>query len=89
MHQKGKLLEPYIWVSIAHAVPQVRVYDHLFIDEAPDGHRRKNFLDFMNTNSLKIVTGYVEPSLKIVAVDDKFQFQRLGGLFQCRCHTCR
>ena len=67
------------WVSIAHAVPaEVRVYDRLFIDEAPDSHKEKNFLDFMNSNSLKVVTGYVEPSLKTVAVDDKFQFQRLG-----------
>lgn len=76
---KRKVAGTLHWVSIAHAVPaEVRVYDRLFIDEAPDSHKEKNFLDFMNTNSLKIVTGYVEPSLKTVAVDDKFQFQRLG-----------
>ncbi|WP_026707969.1 glutamine--tRNA ligase/YqeY domain fusion protein [Flavobacterium frigidarium] len=76
---KRKVAGTLHWVSIAHAVPaEVRVYDRLFIDEAPDSHKEKNFLDFMNSNSLKIVTGYVEPSLKIVAVDDKFQFQRLG-----------
>ena len=76
---KRKVAGTLHWVSIAHAVPaEVRVYDRLFIDEAPDSHKEKNFLDFMNSNSLKIVTGYVEPSLKTVAVDDKFQFQRLG-----------
>lgn len=76
---KRKVAGTLHWVSITHAVPaEVRVYDRLFIDEAPDSHKEKNFLDFMNTNSLKIVTGYVEPSLKTVAVDDKFQFQRLG-----------
>lgn len=76
---KRKVAGTLHWVSIAHAVPaEVRVYDRLFIDEAPDSHKEKNFLDFMNTNSLQIVTGYVEPSLKTVAVDDKFQFQRLG-----------
>lgn len=76
---KRKVAGTLHWVSIAHAVPaEVRVYDRLFIDEAPDSHKEKNFLDFMNSNSLKVVTGYVEPSLKTVAVDDKFQFQRLG-----------
>ncbi|MBU2061431.1 MAG: glutamine--tRNA ligase/YqeY domain fusion protein, partial [Bacteroidetes bacterium] len=62
---KRKVAGTLHWVSIAHAVPaEVRVYDRLFIDEAPDSHKEKNFLDFINTNSLKIVTGYVEPSLK-------------------------
>ncbi len=67
------------WVSIAHAVAaEVRLYDRLFIDEAPDSHKEKNFLEFMNPNSLQISTGYVEPSLKTVQSGDKFQFQRLG-----------
>jgi glutaminyl-tRNA synthetase len=52
------------WVSISHAIPaEMRLYDRLFIDEAPDSHKEKNFLDFMNPNSLQIVTGFVEPSL--------------------------
>ena len=67
------------WVSIVHAVPaEIRVYDRLFIDEAPDSHKEKNFLDFMNQSSLEIVTGYVEPSLVTAKANDKFQFQRLG-----------
>jgi glutaminyl-tRNA synthetase len=67
------------WVSIAHAVEaEVRLYDRLFIDEAPDSHKEKDFLEFVNPNSLKIVTGYVEPSLKNAQIEDKFQFQRLG-----------
>ncbi|HLF50983.1 glutamine--tRNA ligase/YqeY domain fusion protein [Flavobacterium sp.] len=67
------------WVSIQHAVEaEVRLYDRLFIDEAPDSHKEKNFLDFMNANSLEIVKGYVEPSLKDSKSGDKFQFQRLG-----------
>jgi len=67
------------WVSILHAIEaEVRLYDRLFIDEAPDSHKEKNFLDFMNKTSLEIVKGFVEPSLADVKSNDKFQFQRLG-----------
>ncbi len=67
------------WVSISHAIEaEVRLYDRLFIDEAPDSHKEKNFLDFMNTTSLEVVKGFVEPSLADVKANDKFQFQRLG-----------
>ena len=67
------------WVSISHAIEaEVRLYDRLFIDESPDSHKEKNFLEFMNTHSLQIVKGYVEPSLKSAKYGDKFQFQRLG-----------
>ena len=67
------------WVSITQAIPaEVRLYDRLFVDEAPDSHKEKDFLEFVNPNSLQIVTGFVEPSLQDAAVEDKFQFQRLG-----------
>lgn len=67
------------WVSIQHAVQaEVRLYDRLFTDEAPDTHKERDFLEFVNPDSLKIVTGYVEPSLKTAKNEDKFQFQRLG-----------
>jgi len=67
------------WVSIKQAVEaEVRLYDRLFIDEAPDSHKEKDFLDFMNSHSLEIVKGFVEPSLSTAVSGDKFQFQRLG-----------
>ena len=67
------------WVSIKHAIEvEVRLYDRLFIDEAPDSYKDKNFLDFINPNSLKIIQGFVEPSLATAKPEDKFQFQRLG-----------
>ncbi len=67
------------WVSIAHAiVAEVRLYDRLFTDESPDTHKGKDFLEFVNPNSLQVVTGYLEPSLKDAKNEDKFQFQRLG-----------
>lgn len=67
------------WVSIAHAVKaEVRQYDRLFMDEAPDSHEDKDFMDFINPNSLQVKTAYVEPSLQDAKVGDRFQFQRLG-----------
>ncbi|HEX9981577.1 MAG TPA: glutamine--tRNA ligase/YqeY domain fusion protein [Flavobacterium sp.] len=67
------------WVSVQHAVKaEVRLYDRLFSDEAPDSHKEKDFLEFVNPESLKIATGFVEPSLKDAKPEDKFQFQRLG-----------
>ena len=67
------------WVSIKHAIEtEVRLYDRLFIDEAPDSHKEKNFLEFMNNNSLEIVKGFVEPSLADAKIGTHYQFQRLG-----------
>lgn len=67
------------WVSIKHAAPiEVREYDRLFMDEAPDSHEDKTFMDFINPNSLKAIKAYAEPSLKSAKIGDRFQFQRLG-----------
>ena len=43
----------------------------------------KDFIESLNPDSLKVVTGYVEPSLGASGViaakaDDKFQFERHG-----------
>jgi glutaminyl-tRNA synthetase len=57
----------------------VREYDRLFLDEAPDTHEDKNFMEFVNPDSLKIVSkAYLEPFLSQAEMSDKFQFQRLG-----------
>ncbi|WP_025742238.1 glutamine--tRNA ligase/YqeY domain fusion protein [Aquimarina pacifica] len=67
------------WVSIQHAIPaEVRIYDRLFNDESPDGHKDIDFSTFLNPSSLKVITGYVEPYLENAKVLDQFQFQRLG-----------
>lgn len=67
------------WVSVAHALPaEIRLYDRLFVDEAPDSHKERNFLDFVNPESLKISTGFVEPSLVDAQPEARFQFQRIG-----------
>ncbi|MGK0323970.1 MAG: glutaminyl-tRNA synthetase [Psychroserpens sp.] len=67
------------WVSIQHAIKaEVREYDRLFMDEAPDSHQDKDFMEFINSNSLKTIEAFVEPSLAVVKSGDRFQFQRLG-----------
>lgn len=67
------------WVSIKHALKaEVREYDRLFMDEAPDSYEDKDFMEFINPNSLKIVEAFVEPSLIEAKVGERFQFQRLG-----------
>ncbi|MGG8496125.1 glutamine--tRNA ligase/YqeY domain fusion protein [Tenacibaculum sp. TC6] len=67
------------WVSTKHAVEaEVRVYDRLFLDEAPDSHKDKDFMEFLNPNSLQIIKAFVEPSLQSSKIGDGFQFQRLG-----------
>lgn len=67
------------WVSTAHAIPaEVRIYDRLFSHESPDGNKEIDFKEFINPNSLEVITGYVEPSLQSAKNLDQFQFQRLG-----------
>ena len=67
------------WVSIKHALKvEVRDYDRLFLHEAPDNQGDRSFMDFINPDSLKIIQGYVEPSLKDAQPEERFQFQRLG-----------
>ncbi|MET1258544.1 glutamine--tRNA ligase/YqeY domain fusion protein [Flagellimonas sp. DF-77] len=67
------------WVSIPHAVTaEVRLYDRLFTDENPDGHKDKDFMEFVNRDSLRKLTGFLEPSLQEAKIGDRFQFQRLG-----------
>lgn len=67
------------WVSIAHAIKaEVREYDRLFMDEAPDSHQDKDFMAFLNPKSLNTIQAFVEPSLKEAKVGERYQFQRLG-----------
>ncbi len=77
---KRKVKGTLHWVSAKHAIDaEVRVYDRLFSDEAPDGHKDKDFKDFLNPESLKILSNCkVEPGLKDAEPESKYQFQRLG-----------
>ena len=67
------------WVAINKAVEvEVRLYDRLFTAPSPDTHKDKDFMDFLNPNSLQVVTAYGEPSLGDLKIEDTVQFQRLG-----------
>lgn len=67
------------WVSIPHAKEaEVRIYDRLFTNESPDKDKEVDFKEFINPNSLKVIKGFVEPSLVTSKELDHFQFQRLG-----------
>ena len=67
------------WVSVPHAIrAEVRLYDRLFVNEAPDAQKDRDFREFLNPESLQVTEAYLEPSLSSAAKWDNFQFQRLG-----------
>ncbi|ATA77478.1 glutamine--tRNA ligase/YqeY domain fusion protein [Capnocytophaga canimorsus] len=75
---KRKVKGTLHWVSVPHALEaEARIYDRLFTVAEPD-RQEKDFLEYVNPDSLKVTTAYVEPSLKDAKVGEGFQFQRLG-----------
>ena len=72
------------WLSAEHAVPAtVRLYDRLFTVERPDAVRGKDgaylpFTDFLNPESVKEITAYVEASANDLPSESRWQFERLG-----------
>jgi len=68
------------WVSATENIEaEVRLYDRLFSDEEPDGHKDVDFKEFMNHDSLQVLPKcYIEPFVKDAKVLDHFQFERLG-----------
>jgi glutaminyl-tRNA synthetase len=68
------------WVAAGQAIKaEVRLYDRLFTDADPSGHKEKDFLEFLNPDSLKVLSEcYVEPFVKTGKPLDSFQFERLG-----------
>ncbi|MBI3719663.1 MAG: glutamine--tRNA ligase/YqeY domain fusion protein [Sphingobacteriales bacterium] len=74
IHVKGTLH----WVNAADAVKvEVREYDRLF--KAEDiSSEEGDFKDYINANSLNIVTGYAEPSILNANNENRFQFLRKG-----------
>jgi glutaminyl-tRNA synthetase len=58
---------------------EVRLYDRLFSVENPEGEEGKDFTDFLNPGSLKIIKDCkLESSLRNAVAGEKFQFERLG-----------
>ena len=66
------------WVSKAHAVgAEVREYNRLFTHEDPD-NQKEDFLTFVNPDSLKVRSAFIEPHIQQATVGQHFQFQRIG-----------
>ncbi len=68
------------WLSVKHAIKaEIRLYDRLFMKENPDeAVEGKDYKDFLNPDSLKVITGQIEPSILRANPGDKFQFERIG-----------
>jgi len=68
------------WVSVSDAVPaEVRLYEPLFIKENPNQvEEGKTFLDYINPDSERVVTAYLEPHLATYEAGVRVQFERLG-----------
>ena len=76
------------WVSAEHAVPvEVRQYENLFLEAEPDRDKDVDFLEHLNPNSLSIVKGFGEPSLRNAAPETRYQFERIGYFVADR-HDC-
>jgi glutaminyl-tRNA synthetase len=69
------------WVSAAHAKDiEVRLYDRLFVVEAP-GSDGRDPLDDLNPSSLEVIRAKAEPSLANAKAGDRFQLERVGFFF--------
>ncbi|WP_099534107.1 glutamine--tRNA ligase/YqeY domain fusion protein [Stenotrophomonas maltophilia] len=68
------------WVSAVHGVPaEIRLYDRLFSVPNPDDESEgKTYRDYLNPESRRTVTGYVEPAAARAAPEQSFQFERTG-----------
>tara|TARA_Y100000022_G_scaffold108207_2_gene93422 strand:+ start:1958 stop:3733 length:1776 start_codon:yes stop_codon:yes gene_type:complete len=76
---KRKVKGTLHWVTQKNSLPaKVNIYDRLFNVSSPDQIQDKDFKSFINQNSLKTLTGRVEPGLIKAKPGDQFQFQRMG-----------
>ncbi len=77
------------WVCAKHAIDaEVRLYDRLFTDPDPSGKKDgTKYTDYINPDSLKIVTGKLEPSLSSAKPGAQFQFERVGYFCVDTKHT--
>ena len=68
------------WVSAVHAVAaEIRLYDRLFSVPNPDDETDgKTYRDYLNPESRRTVTGYVEPAAASATPEQSFQFERTG-----------
>jgi glutaminyl-tRNA synthetase len=76
------------WVSAKHAIDaEVRLYDRLYTVENPLGDKEKDFKEFLNPESLEVITAKLEPMLAKSKSGDRFQFERVGYFCTDLDHT--
>lgn len=68
------------WVSAAQAIDaEVRMYERLFTDPEPTSHEGKDFMEFVNPESLRVIShAQVEPGLRDAVPGQSYQFIRKG-----------
>ncbi|HRD81169.1 MAG TPA: glutamine--tRNA ligase/YqeY domain fusion protein [Saprospiraceae bacterium] len=68
------------WVSAAQAIDaEVRMYERLFTDPEPTSHEGKDFMEFVNPESLRVIShAQVEPGLREAVPGQSYQFIRKG-----------
>jgi glutaminyl-tRNA synthetase len=68
------------WVSAVHGVPaEIRLYDRLFSVANPDDESDgKTYRDYLNPESRRTVSGYVEAAAASAEPEQSFQFERSG-----------
>ncbi|PSU51585.1 glutamine--tRNA ligase [Photobacterium frigidiphilum] len=65
------------WVSADAGLPaEIRLYDRLFTVANPAAS--DDFVSVINPESLTVLNGFVEPSLKVAEAEKAFQFERIG-----------
>lgn len=65
------------WIDAKHSIPaEFRLYDNLIIEN--EEGEDKSFLERINPNSMEILQGFVEETMKQAKPQDKFQLFRHG-----------
>ena len=77
---EGRKLKGVIhWVSATNSIKaEVRLYERLFTELQPDNVEGHDFVEFINPDSLKVISAYIEPSIANVQAEDRYQFERVG-----------
>ena len=78
---KRKVKATLHWVSATESIEaEVRLYDRLFSAESP-GAGGVELREHLNPTSLRVVRGFIEPSLRSAGPGERFQFERMGYFF--------
>jgi glutaminyl-tRNA synthetase len=68
------------WIAEKFAKPaEIRLFERLFTVPEPDNTEEgKTFIDYINPNSLTVVTGFIENNITLNNAAQYYQFERIG-----------